>query len=263
MLFRDGASASAVGSSSGERVALETSRPAFYALRSGGWRDYVTLLHPPYTAWHLSYVAIGAALSAEFSWSRLLPTLAAFFLAVGIGAHALDELNGRPLRTEIPQGVLVVLAAFSIGGAVAIGIVGAVAFDPWIAAFVAAGAFIVVAYNLESFGGRFHDDAWFAIAWGSFPLLTAYFATAESIGAAAIAGAVFAFALSLAQRVLSTQVRDMRRRVGRVQGTIERADGTTEALTPELIMGPAERALRILSVAVVALACASVMMRVW
>jgi hypothetical protein len=244
-------------------VALETSRPAFYALRSGGWRDYVTLLHPPYTAWHLSYVAIGAALSAQFSWSRLVPTLLAFFLAVGIGAHALDELNGRPLRTEIPRGVLIFLAVASIGGAVAIGIVGAVAFDPWIAAFVAAGAFIVVAYNLESFGGRFHDDAWFALAWGSFPLLTAYFATAESIGAAAIAGAVFAFALSLAQRVLSTQVRDMRRSVRRVNGTIERADGTTETLTPELIMGPAERALRILSVAVVALACASVMMRVW
>jgi hypothetical protein len=244
-------------------VALETSRPAFYALRSGGWRDYVTLLHPPYTAWHLSYVAIGAALTASFSWSRLLPTMAAFFLAVGIGAHALDELNGRPLRTEIPRGVLIFLAAISIAGAVSIGIVGAITVDPWIAAFVVAGAFIVIVYNLESFSGRFHDDAWFALAWGSFPLLTAYFATAESIGAVAIAGAVFAFALSLAQRVLSTQVRDMRRRVRRVEGTIDRTDGTTEALSPELIMGPAERALRILSVAVVALACASVMMRVW
>jgi len=239
------------------------SRPAFYALQPGGWRDYLTLLHPPYTLWHLSYVAIGAALAPELTVERLVVALAAFFLAVGIGAHALDELNGRPLRTEIPRGVLIFLAVASVGGAVAIGIVGAIAFDPWIAAFVAAGAFIVVAYNLESFGGRFHDDAWFALAWGSFPLLTAYFATAESIEAAAIAGAVFAFALSLAQRILSTQVRDMRRRVRRVQGTIERADHTTEMLTPELIMGPAERALRILSVAVVALACASVMMRVW
>src|SRR4029078_736175 len=162
-LFRDGASVWAGGSSSGERVALETSRPAFYALRSGGWRDYVTLLHPPYPAWHVSSVAIGAALSAEFSWSRLLPTLAAFFLAVGIGAHALDELNGRPLQTEIPQGVRVLLAAFSIGGAVAIGIVGAVGFDPWIAAFVAAGAFIVVAYKPEYFGGRFHGAALFCL----------------------------------------------------------------------------------------------------
>jgi hypothetical protein len=244
-------------------VALETSRPAFYALPSGGWRDYVTLLHPPYTAWHLSYVAIGAGLTASFSWSRLLPTMAAFFLAVGIGAHALDELNGRPLRTEIPQRVLIFLAALSIAGAVAIGIVGAVTVDPWIGAFVVAGAFVVVVYNLESLGGRFHNDAWFALAWGSFPLLTGYFAAAESISAAAIAGAVFAFALSLAQRVLSTQVRDMRRRVRRVEGALERNDGTTEVVTPQLIMGPAEQALRILSLAVVALAFASVMMRVW
>jgi len=244
-------------------VELETARPAFYALRSGGWRDYVTLLHPPYTAWHLSYVAIGAALSAEFSWSRLLPTMAAFFLAVGIGAHALDEANGRPLRTEISRRALFVLAGISIVGAVAIGIVGALTVDPWIGAFVAAGAFIVVAYNLESFGGRFHGDLWFALAWGAFPLLTGYFAAAESLGAAAFAGAVFAFALSLAQRILSTQVREMRRRVKNVRGTLERIDGTSAEVTAEMIMGPAERALRVLSVAVVALAAASVMMRVW
>ena len=245
-------------------MALETTRrPAFYALRSGGWRDYVTLLHPPYTAWHLSYVAIGATLTAEFSWSRFVPTLVAFFLAVGIGAHALDELNGRPLRTQIPRNVLLILAFASIGGAAAIGIVGAVTVDPWIAAFVTAGAFIVVAYNLESFGGRFHDDAWFALAWGSFPLLTAYFAVSGEIRAAAIAGAVFAFALSLAQRVLSTQVRDVRRRVRRIEGTVERADGTSEELNADRFIGPAERALQILSLAVVALACALVMMRVW
>jgi hypothetical protein len=244
-------------------VALETSRPAFYALRSGGWRDYVTLLHAPYTAWHLSYVAIGAALTPSFSWSRLLPTMAAFFLAVGIGAHALDELNGRPLRTQIPEHVLTVLAAISIAGAVAIGVVGTITVNAWIGLFVAVGAFVVVAYNLESFGGRFHDDIWFALAWGAFPLLTGYFAAAESASKVAVAGAVFAFALSLAQRILSTQVRDMRRRVVRVQGTVERVDGTSTELTVADVMGPAERTLRVLSVAVVALAVAMVMMRVW
>jgi hypothetical protein len=244
-------------------VALETTRPAFYALRSGGWRDYVTLLHPPYTAWHLSYVAIGAALTASFSWSRLLPTMAAFFLAVGIGAHALDELNGRPLRTQIPQHVLSALAAISIAGAVAIGVVGAITVNPWIGLFVAVGAFVVVAYNFESFQGRFHNDFWFALTWGAFPLLTGYFAAAESTSVTAVAGALFAFAFSLAQRILSTQVRDMRRRVLRVDGTVEWADGTSTELTVAEVMGPADRALRILSVAVVALAVALVMMRVW
>ena len=82
-------------------------RPAFYALSPGSWRDYVTVLHAPYTAWHLSYVVIGAALAPQWYPGRLGAALAAFFLAVGVGAHALDELNGRPLSTRIPAPVLV------------------------------------------------------------------------------------------------------------------------------------------------------------
>ncbi len=254
-------SVSEAESSSGGAVQAEATRPAFYALRSGGWRDYVTLLHLPYTAWHLSYVAIGAALSSAFAWSRLWPTLLAFGLAVGIGAHALDELNGRPLQTRIPRRVLVALAGFSIAGAVAIGIVGAITVDPWLGLFVAAGAFIVVAYNLETFGGRFHGDFWFPLAWGAFPLLTAYFATAETIGAAALAGALFAFATSVAQRRLSTPVRDMRRRVARMSGSLERRDGTTQPLTSAEFMVPLEGALQALTAGIVALAVALVIMR--
>ena len=239
----------------------ELTKPAFYALRTGGWRDYVTLLHLPYTAWHLAYVAIGAALAAEFSLGRLWPALAAFGLAVGIGAHALDELNGRPLRTEIPERVLTALAAVPIGGAVAIGLIGALTIDLWLGAFVAAGGFIVVAYNLESFGGRFHGDFWFALAWGAFPVLTAYFAMAETLDGVAAAGAVFAFASSLAQRRLSTQVRDVRRRVTRASGTVERSDGSIQHLGPSDLMAVEEGALRALTVAVLALAAALVIMR--
>ena len=239
----------------------EAGRPAFYALAAGGWRDYVTLLHAPYTAWHLSYVAVGAALTPAFAWDRFLPTLAAFFLAVGIGAHALDELNGRPLETRIPNRVLAVLAAVSIAGAVAIGIVGAVTVSPWIAVFAAAGGFIVVAYNLELLGGRFHGDAWFALAWGAFPLATAYFAAAERLDAVAVAGAAFAFLLSRAQRLLSTPVRDVRRRVTAVEGRLERADGTSEAVDANLLLRGKEAALRAVAGGTVALAVALVIMR--
>lgn len=242
-------------------MAAEASRPAFYALASGGWRDYVTLLHPPYTAWHVSYVAIGAGLTPEFSWSRLLPTLAAFVLAVGIGAHALDELNGRPLRTKIPREALVALAALAIGSAVAIGVVGALTVSPWIGAFVAAGAFIVLAYNLELAGGRFHNDFWFALAWGAFPLLTGYFAAAEQIDLVGVLAGAAAFALSRAQRLLSTPVRDIRRRVAGVSGTIERVDGTSEPVTIELLLRGRESALRALAGFTVVLAAALVIMR--
>jgi hypothetical protein len=158
--------------------------------------------------------------------------------------------------------VLVVLAVGSIGAALGIGVAGAVTVDPWLGAFVAAGGFIVVAYNLELAGGRFHGDFWFALAWGAFPLVTAYFATAGRIDAVALAGGIAAFGLSRAQRLLSTPVRDLRRRVERVSGLVERTDGRTEPVTPELLLAGKEGALRALTLAVITLAAALVIMRV-
>jgi hypothetical protein len=237
-------------------------RPAFYALAPGSWRDYVTLLHPPYTVWHLSYVVIGAALAPEWRPWRLVATLAAFLLALGIGAHALDELSGRPLATRIPDHVLRGLAAVSITAAVGIGIGGAVAFDLWVLVFVAAGAFIVCAYNVEFFGGRFHTDLWFALAWGSFPLLTGYFAAAGRIRPEVVLAAVFAALTSHVQRLLSTPVRKARRRAVAVSGSLELTDGTREPITAETLTAANEAALRALTAAMVALAIALVVLRV-
>ena len=119
-------------------------RPAFYALRPGGWRDFLTLLHPPYTAWHLSYVAFGAVAAPELHGNRLAAALLAFFLAVGICAHAFDELNGRPLRTQLSDGVLFVMGGVALAGAVAIGIVGAVTVSLGLLPFIAENRIHVV-----------------------------------------------------------------------------------------------------------------------
>ncbi len=236
-------------------------RPAFYALELGGWRDYLTLLHPPYTLWHLSHVVLGAALAPTLHYDRLGATLLAFFLAVGIAAHALDELNGRPLRTRIPSSVLVLLTVSSLAGAMALGLLGAVVVSPWLLAFVAVGAFIVLAYSLELFGGRFHSDVWFALAWGAFPLLTAYWASAERLEPAAAAGALAAFALSLAQRTLSSRVRAIRRRAQSIEGRITYADGGTEEIDKRWAIAADERALMLLAAAVVSVSLAALLAR--
>jgi len=241
---------------------MSEARPAFYALAPGGWRDYVTLLHPPYTLWHLSYVVIGATLAPKFDGALLGWTVLAFFLAMGIGAHAFDELRGRPLQTRIPGATLVFLATTSIGGAAAIGTVVAFRRDLWLLVFVACGSFLVVAYNLELFGGKVHGDPWFSFGWGAFPLLTAYFAEAHTIHGPALLAALFAALLSHVQRVLSTPVRDLRRRTRRVSGEIERTDGTVVRLDYATLVRTPERALRVLSVAIIALALALVLMRV-
>jgi hypothetical protein len=240
---------------------LSESRPAFYALEPGGWRDYLTLLHPPYTLWHLSYVAIGAALAPHFEVERLVVALVAFFLAVGIGAHALDELKGHPLQTRISDRTLVWLSAVSIGGAVALGVYGSIAYTPWLAPLVAVGAFVVVAYNLELFGGVFHSDRWFALDWGAFPLLVGYLAMAGRISLGAVVAAAFAGFLSLAQRHLSTQVRTVRRRVVSVSGTLELADGNREPVTDVTLIKAPEAALRAMTLAVISLAIGLVLLR--
>ena len=236
-------------------------RPAFYALAPGGWRDYVTLLHPPYTAWHLSYVVIGACLAPHLYTGRLVATAAAFFLALGISAHALDELQGRPLATRIPEGVLVALSIVPLAAAVAIGIAGAIAFNLWLLAFVGVGLALVPVYNLELFGGAIHNQAGIALAWGAFPLLTGYFACAGTITWVALLAAAYATLTSYVQRVLSTPVRHLRRRVASVSGAFELRDGGSEPVTRETIAGASERALQALAAAHVALAASLLVLR--
>jgi hypothetical protein len=229
-------------------------RPAFYALRPGGWRDYLTLLHLPYTAWHLSYVAIGAAAAPSVDGGLLGYSLVGFFLGVGLSAHALDELAGRPLRTRIPTWVLQAIASIGLAGAVAVGIYGAWLVSWWLLAFIAVGSFILLSYNLELFGGRFHTDAWFAVFWGGFPALTSYFAQAGTIRWPAIPVALACTALSVAQRRLSTPVRRLRRDVASVQGRARLRDGSEVDVDEAFLRIPPEAALRALSGAMVLLA---------
>ena len=236
-------------------------RPAFYALELGSWRDYVTLLHPPYTLWHLSYVVLGAALAPTIRYDRLGATLLAFFLAVGVAAHALDELSGRPLRTAIPNRILWFLAVLSLVGTIALGVAGVLLVSPWLIPFIVVGVFMVPAYNLEWFRGRFHSDLWFALAWGVFPFLTAYWASAEELEWSALAGAVAVFALSLAQRTLSSRVRTLRRKARSVEGMITYDDGSTEMMDRQALIGPDERALMLLAVTAVALSVAALLLR--
>jgi hypothetical protein len=235
--------------------------PAFYALRPGGWRDYVTLLHLPYTAWHLSYVVVGGCLAATVDWWVLGLTVLAFALAMGIGAHALDELRGRPLGTQIPATVLVALAAGSVAVACALGIAVALERTLWILPLVAIGAALVPVYNLELLGGRAHTDLGFALSWGAFPAVTAFVAQTGTLRVEALLAAGWATVLSLAQRRLSTPVRRLRRDVASVEGRLVLTDGSYEKVTREALAAPTEAALRLLAAAAVVLAATLVALR--
>lgn len=241
-------------SSGQQRPGQPPARPAYYAARGGGWRQWRTVLHPPYTAWHLAYVVIGAMLAPRVEVSTLLATLVAFFLAVGLAAHALDELHGRPLRTAIPASHLLLAICVGLAGATALGAYGVTRVGWVLVPCIAVGVILVLAYNAELFGGLVHSDVGFALAWGAFPLLTAYVAETGTLGAAPILAAAGAFALSLAQRHLSTPARLLRRHAVSVVGTVHLDDGSSVVLDQGRLLAPLEHALRATSWAIVLLA---------
>ena len=237
------------------------SRPSFYALQPGGARDYWTLLHPPYTLWHLSFVALGACVVDTLEPRYLVMALVAFFLAVGIAAHALDELHGRPLRTQIPRSVLIALAVIGVAGALAIGLYGASVVSWWGLVFIGIGGFLVPAYNLEWFGGRFHTDLWFAVMWGGFPALAGGFSQTGRIDVPIVLVSVGCGYAAAGQRRLSTPVRSLRRRATAVTGQISYDDGTRVPLDAAAMTEAPEGALRLLWIAMVLLAVGLVITR--
>ena len=89
---------------------------------------------------------------------------------------------------------------------------------------------------------------------GSLPVLTAYVGAAETLKPVALLAAVFAASMSMAQRHLSTQVRNARRRATSVTGTITYRDGREEAIQAETLTRAPEAALRALTLAVIVLA---------
>lgn len=244
-------------------MATETplERRAFYALREGGWRDLISLLHPPYTAWHLSYVAIGASVAPVLHLDRLGWTLAGFFLGVGVCAHALDELRGRPLNTQLSGTMLKTLAATALTGAVAIGVLGVLTVSATIAALILPGVFIVLAYNLELFGGWFHTDFWFAASWGAFPAFAGFWACSQTFDVQLALAVGACFALSVLQRRLSTPVRKLRRRTRSLEGRQLLLDGSEERLSARSIAAPMEAGLKACAAALVLLAAALVLAR--
>jgi hypothetical protein len=239
---------------------------AFYARDGDRQADWWTLLHPPYTLWHLSYVVIGAALAPRLSWAMLGATVVAFFLAVGLAAHALDELNGRPLGTSISSRTLRIVAAASLIGAVILGVLAVPHSSLLLVPCIASGVLLVLGYNLELFGGRLHTDLGFAAAWGGFPVVVGFLAQApplhQPVTAGALGLALAATGLSYTQRLLSTPARTLRRRTSSVHGEITLSDGTSQRLDRAALLAPLEAALKTLSFTVPMLALALLAARI-
>jgi hypothetical protein len=126
---------------------------------------------------------------------------------------------------------------------------------------VVIGALLVPAYNLELAGGRLHNEATFALAWGAFPAFTGYFVNALQIRPAGLLVAGACALLSVAQRRLSTPARELRRHTASLTGEQRLDDGTVRPLSAVTVRAPIEGALSALWLALVLLAAGLVAVR--
>ena len=140
---------------------------------------------------HLSLVTIGACLVGPVNATRYIETLVAFFLALGIGAHALDELQGRPLRTTIPTWQLIGAAVVGLCGAVGLGDLRDVPRELLHGGLHCGGSVLRAQLQPRALRGRFHNPLVLVLSWGAFPILTAYYAQHATVGVAALAAAAF------------------------------------------------------------------------
>jgi hypothetical protein len=189
---------------------MSSPSPAFYAGTGSRMGDLITLLHIPYTLWHLSYIVIGAALATTIDARVLAGTLVAFAFGLGIGAHALDELHDRPLSTHLSSTTLRVLGwgGLAVGGAMAVA--ASFVISPVALVWGAVAVALAAAYAIER-PRWVHTAPGFAIAWGAFPVLVGYWAQTESMTLSVLVVASAAAVFSLAQRALSTPARQVRR----------------------------------------------------
>jgi hypothetical protein len=234
-------------------------QPAFYARTGTTWGDLLTVLHPPYTAWHLSYVVFGASLASDLDVLRLAGTLTAFFFGTGIAAHALDEWHSHPLGTRFAGGTLLALAAGGLGAGMAVAVAGAFVISPWVLAWAAAGALLAMGYTLE-WHRLLHTDVTFGLAWGGFPVLVGYWSQTEHFGLAALLVALATTLMSLAQRALSKPARYIRRTALDASATVESPAGI-ERWPRNRLLATWELPLKLLSAAAVTLATGLLVMR--
>ena len=195
---------------------MPAAKPAWYFVSSSSkLGDLLNLLHLPYTGMVLSFVIIGAATAPRAYPDRIFATVAAYFLGLGVGAHALDQLepNGSHYCQSLTRRDLAVLATAGMAGAVAIGGYYAATVALSLALFILAGVFFALAYTLPTFFARglFHNNVTFAIAWGFLPYLTSYFVNSQSMAPVVLLGGLpLAFA-AFAEITLSRSVRRARR----------------------------------------------------
>jgi len=227
---------------------------AWYARHGGKVGELYTILHLPYTSMVLSYVLIGAVLSPNFFVDRLAYTLVAYFLGLGISAHALNELNARHWGVALTKLDLQIAFLLPLLGALSIGIYGVtVMYDvsngnlllpTVLLMFIILETFFLFAYNLNFAKGKFHNDLAFGFAWGFLPFLTSYYVHSLTMTVGVLLIGLALGATAMIEINLSRWCKDFRRKSNLTEMRLE--DGSLLPISTPLLIKNPERALKLI-----------------
>ena len=186
--------------------------PKFGPMR---FRVFVGLLFLPYTGMCISFAIIGSMLASEIAWDRLGAIALIYMLALGISAHVADSLGSKktkPWGSYFSKRQLLIIMAASLTAAYAIGAYYIAFFVPLLAIIAALEGFFLFTYNYEIWGGIFHNDFWFAVSWGSLPLLAGYIIQTNSMNILALAAAGLTGLISYAEIRMSRPYKHLKQK---------------------------------------------------
>ncbi|MFH0904258.1 MAG: hypothetical protein V1854_03610 [Methanobacteriota archaeon] len=192
-------------------------RQTWYAAEGSKLAEFWTILHLPYTAMSLSFLAVGFGIAGVQRWDVFALVMVAYFLGLGIAAHAFDQLPGQGssyVKYLTPR-ELRSMGVAAVSAAVMIGVLLMVKLAAWhLLWIIPLQTFFVVAYPYAKFAkGFFHNDIWFAVSFGYIPVMAGYYINTLTLNPEFVPWAAVAAIISMIEILLSRYVRKWRHNV--------------------------------------------------
>lgn len=134
------------------------------------FRKSIGVLYLPYTAIVTCFAILGA-ITEPMDIERIIAISVIYFLSLGISAHLLDAIGGKTKPWgDLPKLKLCAIALFVLGIAFTIGFYYVFLDSPLLFPIGIIEGFFLFAYNLELFGGKFHNKKSTVFSWGVLPV---------------------------------------------------------------------------------------------
>ena len=164
---------------------LQTDRTSEWFVPKFGPKNFrisIGILFLPYTAIVTCFAVLGS-ISGDLEIGRIIAISVIYFLALGVSAHLLDAVGGKTKPWgNLPKRKIWSISMSTLGFAFAIGLYFAFLDSPLLFPIGIAEGFFLFAYNLEWFGGKFHNKITTILSWGVLPVFAGSAIQTNSIG---------------------------------------------------------------------------------